>query len=84
MRDAFQPAPDLGAPLRRPAGDRYIFLPHRLRDPLGIGAAQSGRERVAREVAVDRPGAVLELGGVTRGSDGVFAHHPDANSDVRS
>jgi phosphatidylethanolamine/phosphatidyl-N-methylethanolamine N-methyltransferase len=40
-----------------------------LRDPLGIGAALPSGDRVARamacEVALDRPGAVLELGSGT-------------------
>ena len=63
---------------RRPAaaaGDREIFFRHWLRNPLGIGALLPSGAKVARgmarELSLDRPGAVLELGGgtgsVTRG-----------------
>ena len=78
MQNARQPAPNAGARWSRGAGaprDRQVFFRHWLRDPLGIGAILPSGNRVAlamaREVALDRPGAVLELGGgtgsVTRG-----------------
>ena len=71
MRNARQSAPEPPAPRARASGDRQIFLRHWLCDPLGIGAAQPSGDRVARamarEVALDRPGAVLELGGGTGG-----------------
>ncbi len=55
----------------RPLSDRQIFFRHWLRDPLGIGAALPSGARVARamarEIDLDRPGAVLELGGGTGG-----------------
>jgi phosphatidylethanolamine/phosphatidyl-N-methylethanolamine N-methyltransferase len=73
MHDALRPAPELAPrPLRRaPAkrGEREIFLRHWLSNPLGIGALlPSGgcvARAMARELALDRPGAVLELGGGT-------------------
>src|SRR6185437_8583687 len=46
-----------------------IFFRHWLRDPLGMGAASPSSNRVAEamagQVAPDRPGVVLELGGGT-------------------
>jgi phosphatidylethanolamine/phosphatidyl-N-methylethanolamine N-methyltransferase len=73
MPDALRPAPDLARarPGRRAklAGDRRIFFRHWLRNPLGIGAVLPSGNRVARamarELALERPGAVLELGGGT-------------------
>jgi phosphatidylethanolamine/phosphatidyl-N-methylethanolamine N-methyltransferase len=74
-----RPMPDLlgpDAPTQPPRcagtrGERQIFFRHWLRDPLGIGAALPSGARVgramARELRLDRPGAVLELGGGTGG-----------------
>jgi len=71
MRDTRRPAPEHAAPRARASGDRHIFLRHWLRDPLGIGAAQPSGDKVARamarEIALERPGAVRELGGGTGG-----------------
>ena len=73
MRDALRPAPELSprAP-RRPfgaLGEREIFFRHWLSNPFGIGAVLPSGDSVARamarEIALDRPGAVLELGGGT-------------------
>ncbi len=54
-----------------PRGDREIFFRHWLRDPLGIGAMLPSGAKVARgmarELRLDQPGAVLELGGGTGG-----------------
>jgi phosphatidylethanolamine/phosphatidyl-N-methylethanolamine N-methyltransferase len=73
MRDALRPAPELApASTRRPAtgrGEREIFFRHWLSNPLGIGAilpsGGSIARAMARELALERPGAVLELGGGT-------------------
>jgi phosphatidylethanolamine/phosphatidyl-N-methylethanolamine N-methyltransferase len=66
------PAPDAAAArqrLTKRTGDRQIFFRHWLKNPLGIGAAWPSGSRVARgmsrEIALDAPGAVLELGGGT-------------------
>lgn len=66
------PTPDAMRARRRVAkrpGDRQIFFRHWLKNPLGIGAALPSGTRVARgmarEIALDAPGAVLELGGGT-------------------
>jgi len=73
MRDALRPAPEL-APrrTRRSAAgrsEREIFFRHWLSNPLGIGAILPSGSNVARamarELALDRPGPVLELGGGT-------------------
>jgi phosphatidylethanolamine/phosphatidyl-N-methylethanolamine N-methyltransferase len=61
------------------AGDREIFFRHWLRDPLGIGAVLPSGAKVARgmarEMRLDRPGAVLELGGGTGGvTRGILAN----------
>jgi phosphatidylethanolamine/phosphatidyl-N-methylethanolamine N-methyltransferase len=54
-----------------PQGDRQIFFRHWLRNPLGIGAALPSGAKVARamarELSLERSGAVLELGGGTGG-----------------
>ena len=54
-----------------PPGDGQIFFRHWLRNPLGIGAALPSGAKVARamarELELERPGAVLELGGGTGG-----------------
>ncbi len=73
MLNPRRPAPDTALWPRRAADphDRQVFFRHWLRDPLGIGAVLPSGKRVAqamaREVALDRPGAVLELGGGTGG-----------------
>ncbi len=77
MQNPRQPALDEAPRTRRTAAprDRQVFFRHWLRDPLGIGAVLPSGHRVAQamagEVALNRPGAVLELGGgtgsVTRG-----------------
>lgn len=75
MPDARRPTPDDAAASAwrpaKPLNDRQIFFRHWLRDPLGIGAALPSGSKVAqamaREIALDRPGAVLELGGGTGG-----------------
>jgi phosphatidylethanolamine/phosphatidyl-N-methylethanolamine N-methyltransferase len=72
MPDARLPVFD-AQPMRRrratPAGDREIFFRHWLRNPLGIGAVLPSGAKVARgmarELRLDQPGAVLELGGGT-------------------
>jgi len=73
MHDALRPAPELAprSPRRSLAkrGEREIFFRHWLSDPLGIGAllpsGGSVARALARELALERPGAVLELGGGT-------------------
>jgi phosphatidylethanolamine/phosphatidyl-N-methylethanolamine N-methyltransferase len=73
MRDAFRPAPELAPRSTRRSfagrGEREIFFRHWLSNPLGIGAilpsGGSVARAMARELALDRPGAVLELGGGT-------------------
>ena len=71
MRDALRPGPDLASTQRSFAGrgEREIFFRHWLSNPLGIGAVLPSGDSVARamarEIALDRPGAVLELGGGT-------------------
>ncbi|HZB93124.1 MAG TPA: methyltransferase domain-containing protein [Stellaceae bacterium] len=74
MPDALPAASETPARRRRrapPPGDRQIFFRHWLRNPLGIGAALPSGTKVARgmarELSLDRPGAVLELGGGTGG-----------------
>jgi len=73
MRDALRPAPELAPRSTRRSvarrGEREIFFRHWLSNPLGIGAILPSGSSVARamagELALDRPGAVLELGGGT-------------------
>jgi phosphatidylethanolamine/phosphatidyl-N-methylethanolamine N-methyltransferase len=73
MRDALRPAPELAPRSTRRSfagrGEREIFFRHWLSNPLGIGAilpsGSSVARAMAREFALDRPGAVLELGGGT-------------------
>lgn len=73
MRDALRPAPELAPRSTRRSfarrGEREIFFRHWLSNPLGIGAilpsGGSVARAMARELALDRPGAVLELGGGT-------------------
>lgn len=73
MCDALRPAPELAPrPTRRSVAgrsEREIFFRHWLSNPLGIGAVlpsgSSVARAMARELALDRPGAVLELGGGT-------------------
>jgi phosphatidylethanolamine/phosphatidyl-N-methylethanolamine N-methyltransferase len=73
MCDALRPAPELAPrPTRRSVAgrsEREIFFRHWLSNPLGIGAilpsGSSVARAMARELALDRPGAVLELGGGT-------------------
>jgi phosphatidylethanolamine/phosphatidyl-N-methylethanolamine N-methyltransferase len=72
--DALPAPPEGRAGRRRRAatlGDRQIFFRHWLRNPLGIGAALPSGTKVARamarELRLDRPGFVLELGGGTGG-----------------
>jgi phosphatidylethanolamine/phosphatidyl-N-methylethanolamine N-methyltransferase len=52
--------------------DRSVFFAHWLRNPLGIGAVLPSRPSVgramARQLALHRPGAILELGGGTGSS----------------
>jgi len=73
VQDAPSAPPDGQAGRRRGAstGDRQIFFRHWLRNPLGIGAALPSGTKVARamarELRLDRPGLVLELGGGTGG-----------------
>jgi phosphatidylethanolamine/phosphatidyl-N-methylethanolamine N-methyltransferase len=75
MPDALRNAPNTpSAPRQRLAGpqsDRPLFFRHWLRNPLGIGALLPSGAKVARgmarELSLDRPGAVLELGGGTGG-----------------
>jgi phosphatidylethanolamine/phosphatidyl-N-methylethanolamine N-methyltransferase len=75
MPDARRTAPDPrpARPPHRavPPSDRHIFFRHWLKNPLGIGALLPSGARVARgmarELELDRPGAVLELGGGTGG-----------------
>lgn len=67
--NARQAGPDADARGATAPGERQIFFRHWLRDPLGIGAVLPSGNRVAlamaREIALERPGAVLELGGGT-------------------
>jgi phosphatidylethanolamine/phosphatidyl-N-methylethanolamine N-methyltransferase len=73
--DALRHAPETpSAPRQRPAerqSDRPLFFRHWLKNPLGIGALLPSGAKVARgmarELSLDRPGAVLELGGGTGG-----------------
>jgi phosphatidylethanolamine/phosphatidyl-N-methylethanolamine N-methyltransferase len=75
MSDARRTTPDPRPvrPPRRavPPSDRHIFFRHWLKNPLGIGALLPSGARVARgmarELELDRPGTVLELGGGTGG-----------------
>jgi phosphatidylethanolamine/phosphatidyl-N-methylethanolamine N-methyltransferase len=73
MPDTLAVAPDAAARRRAapPQGDRQIFFRHWLRNPLGIAAVFPSGAKVARAMArelnLDRPGAVLELGGGTGG-----------------
>ncbi len=56
---------------REGAGDRKTFFLHWLKNPLGIAAVLPSGERVARamarELRLDQPGVILELGGGTGG-----------------
>lgn len=69
--DALPRAPEAAKRGRRaaPPGDRHIFFRHWLRRPLAIGAVLPSGNRVARamarELSLERHGAVLELGGGT-------------------
>ena len=71
MPDALRPAPEslCRGDLADLPGDRHIFFRHWLRNPLGIGAVFPSGAKVARamarELALEREGAVLELGGGT-------------------
>ena len=71
MPDSLRPVSDAGPARRAQRGDREIFFRHWLRNPLGIGAPLPSGGRVAlgmaRELELDRPGVVLELGGGTGG-----------------
>jgi phosphatidylethanolamine/phosphatidyl-N-methylethanolamine N-methyltransferase len=72
-RDVLKPASEFAPPSGRRSvakrGEREIFFRHWLSNPLGIGAVLpsggSVARAMARELALDRPGAVLELGGGT-------------------
>ncbi len=74
MPDAPSPVLDAHPARRRraaPAGDRGVFFRHWLRNPLGIGALLPSGAKVARgmarELRLDQPGTILELGGGTGG-----------------
>jgi phosphatidylethanolamine/phosphatidyl-N-methylethanolamine N-methyltransferase len=75
MPNPLPSAPDAPpARTRRPTreqSDRPLFFRHWLRNPLGIAALLPSGANVAlgmaRQISLDRPGAVLELGGGTGG-----------------
>ena len=71
MPDALSRTPEAAKRGRRAAtaSDRQIFFRHWLRHPLAIAAVVPSGTKVARamarELSLERPGAVLELGGGT-------------------